>query len=410
MFRKVSLVACLSFLSAVAVLAQDDFVPGHYIDNEGNRIDGFFLLDEWEFTPQEFSFKSASSNSEIFNLDNSSVVQIGETRFEKHIVDIDRSSEQVAKMSSERNPNFKEETLFLEVAIAGDPSLYMYKGYDVLRFFFKGQKQKTPQQLVFKSYRFNKGLIPGPANQESYIKLNKQYQQQIFESYKADGVNHEMVKDVRYLLSELTGLFERINRLRSFSFTKYETVKKSNRWNASVRFGYYSLVASGSLVSPFSENLTFDFPSNSRIVYNIEAEYSFTKNDNISIFLEAGSFGFSSVAPLEGGTITDGNVEFVSSGAEVSLGLKKYFSISDESAFYVKVGYLRPFDSIIDFTYNRTIRNPDKPSGGIVFGAGILLNKIVLEAKYGFRSVIEYPVFNGEIDISVLSLYAGLRF
>lgn len=385
-----------------------DYAPGHYIDISGNRVEGLVLAEKWNDTPQTFSFKKSESGAvSILTSDKIKSISVKGQRYELQTVEIDRSAENIAEMSKDRNPTFQSETLILQVLVDGDPALYMYKGEGIERFFYRDRERTDLEQLVYKPFLTGKLDENGNAISGE----NRQYLQQIFADYSRDGLTQYMIKDLRYKSTDLANVFVRINQFRSSEFEKFKIGKKKTRFSATIKLGYFSLLANGALVSPFEENLTFDFPNKGGLSWGVEGEYLLLEPSMLSIFIEANSFDYTGSAELEGGTITFGAVDLNSKGTNVTLGIKKYFPLANTASLFAKIGYSVPFDKELGLNYNRAIREPDKaPSGGLMLSAGVDIQNFIVEINALSREKLNYIPFEGELSMFLVTAYVGYKF
>lgn len=134
--------------------SQIHFEKGYYVNNNGERVDGFIKNIGWKNNPYNFAFKSSES-AEDNNITIDSVKEfsiVGGVRYKRFDVYIDRSSNNVQSLSKVREPEFSEETLFLEVLLEGEASLYAYEEGNLKRYFYTTGTSPI-EQLIYKKYR-----------------------------------------------------------------------------------------------------------------------------------------------------------------------------------------------------------------------------------------------------------------
>lgn len=134
--------------------SQISFESGFFIDNSNQRINCWIKNVDWRNNPSQFNYKLKKSG-EVREGTIALVKEFGINNISKHIrhtINIDRSSENVNKLSKEKSPLYNEEKLFLKVLVEGEASLYLYRDGNLKRFFYDSENKNT-EQLVFKSYK-----------------------------------------------------------------------------------------------------------------------------------------------------------------------------------------------------------------------------------------------------------------
>ena len=116
----------LAALSPVLQFAQVRFEQGYIVGNDGIREDVYIKNMDWVNNPSSILYK-VEENGETLTagLDELSQLGIGDhSAFVRATVNIDRSSNDLRKLSAHREPNFVEETHFLKVLNDGKMKLY----------------------------------------------------------------------------------------------------------------------------------------------------------------------------------------------------------------------------------------------------------------------------------------------
>lgn len=142
-----------SFLSVPAA-AQVDFEPGYWTGNDGIRRECEILNVDWRFNPESFEYRMQPGGEQL----TATLAEVrefgvtGKSRYVREAVQIDRSSNQIDKLTPYRNPVFSPDTLFLKVIVEGRASLYRYESKQVLRFFYS-LPDSPVQQLIYRRYQ-----------------------------------------------------------------------------------------------------------------------------------------------------------------------------------------------------------------------------------------------------------------
>lgn len=206
---KIRLLVLSLILLSLTAASQTQFEEGYFIDNSGQRVECLIKNIDWFNNPSEFSYK-ISRDGNVKVADISSVKEFGigsEIKFIRNKVKIDRST----SLSEGRNPNLKEEQLFLKVLLEGKYSLYTYKHSAITRFFFGETGSESIDPLVYRKYRSG-------ANQ---IGENKYYQQQLFNKLKCTTIDLKKIEKVNYDRISLTNFFIKYYGCVNTHFTVY---------------------------------------------------------------------------------------------------------------------------------------------------------------------------------------------
>ncbi len=204
------------------------FEEGYYIDNNNRRVDCLIRFVDWKNNPVEFSYKLAADGdvkrAVISDVKEFSIREV--TKYVRATVDLDRSTEEVDKLTTDRSPVFTKEELFLKVLVEGETSLHSYIEGNLARFFIrKGDEQIDA--LVYKLYKTNDGRVA----------RNNFYQKQLLDNLGCASLTESDVKNLRYRSDDLVRIFTRYYRQCSSSESILYGEKKMKRdfFNLSVR-------------------------------------------------------------------------------------------------------------------------------------------------------------------------------
>ena len=135
---KHSFIFLLMVLMALPAMAQIKFEQGYFIDNSGEKTTCLIRNLDWRGNPEKFQYKLAEEE-EVISIGITQVQEFGigdQFKFQRFKVMIDRSSDLTSELSSQRAPEFTDETLFLKVLTEGAATLYQYEGSNIRRFYF----------------------------------------------------------------------------------------------------------------------------------------------------------------------------------------------------------------------------------------------------------------------------------
>ncbi|WP_397364543.1 hypothetical protein [Olleya sp. R77988] len=116
---KKQLLFLLTIILSFNCYSQITFEKGYFIDDSNQKTNCLIKNIDWQDNPTEFEYK-LSENSKSKKANIKSIKEFGIDNISKYvrsIVNIDRSSEMLDDLTNDRNPEFKEEELFLKVFI-----------------------------------------------------------------------------------------------------------------------------------------------------------------------------------------------------------------------------------------------------------------------------------------------------
>src|SRR5690554_430767 len=155
------LIAFLLFL--LFYFAQTSFEPGYFIDNGGNKQQVLIKDIDWNNNPVFFEYK-LTENSEILRNEIEKVKEFsveGKRKYIRHTAEIEvtKNNADVNSLSTDRNPVFEKRTVFLEVLLEADKSLYGYRDHNKMLFFYSTTESEAPIPLIYKKFLRNDGRI-----------------------------------------------------------------------------------------------------------------------------------------------------------------------------------------------------------------------------------------------------------
>lgn len=192
------------------------FEKGYIIHNTGEKKTCLIKNIDWESNPTEIEYKiSDAGEVKIATIDNIQGFGVDNySKFTKVTIDIDRSTENLNQMGTERNPTFRKETLFLKTLVEGEATLYEYADGNLKRYFFSIGNQPV-KQLIFKSYlasNFRKAK-------------NESYKQQLLNNLKCSDISKESILRLNYKKWDLINIFTKFNQCVNSDFTIFDKKK-----------------------------------------------------------------------------------------------------------------------------------------------------------------------------------------
>jgi hypothetical protein len=333
-----------SFLAcSPAIFSQVKYESGYFITNDDQRTECLILALEWSNNPTEFSFK----RDETGKPETKKIGQVkefsltGSSRFVRAVVDIDQSSDNLDELTSNRNPVWKKDSVFLRVLVGGKATLYSYTKGNMLRYFYNTE-QKEITQLIYKRFLTGNGIAVE----------NNSFQQQLFNDVKCPNAT---LKDVTKLMYKDNSLIKHfIEYLACYG----DTGQVDKGYHAHKR-KVVTLVLGVQLIAGVNKSSllvpTADENTNKRI--GVELEYFMGNRNKWSFFM-------------------DPNLNFVPNFFFISMpvGFRHYFHLGDQTRLFLNVSLFGPFYSPDAKIFGLGIYPP-------FVGGGVSYNRFRLEAR-----------------------------
>ena len=329
---KKQLLLLLTTFFITNIYSQISFEKGYFINNNNQKTDCLIKNLDWRNNPTNFDYK-LSENSESLNTDIKQVKEFGINNTSKYIretVKIDKSSATVDNLSKEKEPLFMEETLFLEVLIEGDATLYYYENDDLKRFFFK-KTTSNLEQLVYKSY----------LNTDNKIEINNHFKQQLWINLTCPAIEINTIQTLDYRKNSLVPFFINYNKCSNANFINYDENVKKDLINLAFRLHLNTT----SLAIQDSPNniIDVDFGNKVALSFGIEAEFIFPFHKNKwSIIIEPTYQNFKSEKrnKPDNGANLDLTATIDYRSIEIPVGLRHYFFLNTNSKIFVNASYI----------------------------------------------------------------------
>ncbi len=372
--RMKKLLFILTLIVCFNSYSQTSFEKGYYISETNQRIDGFIKNLDWKNNPTTFEFKSSEKgNPEVLTIE--SVKEFGidmVSKYNRHLVNMDRSSDLVSQLGTDKAPILKEEQLFLKVLVEGKANLFLYEDGNVVRYFYSKDSLDI-EQLIYKRY-----LTP-----ERKIALNKTYTQQLWNQLKCPTISFSNVENINYKQKELVNFFLKYNECNNSVSTNFQTEKKADLFNLSLRAGLNSSSFSVEY-NRFETNRGADFGQKLGFRAGVELEFILPfNNGKWGLILEPTYQYFKASTPMSSQTTSwEASIDYTS--IEVPLGLRHYFFLNENAKIFVNAAV------IFDFTENSTLSDviprgevwPINSSSNFAMGAGLKYHNLSLEFRY----------------------------
>lgn len=376
--------------------SQISFEKGYYIDNSNQKTNCLIKNIDWKNNPTQFEYK-LSENSESKKKTIESIKEFGINNISKYvrsIVNIDRSSEDIKKLSYDRNPIFKEEKLFLKVLIEGKANLYLLEDGNLRRFFFN-KENSAIEQLIFKSYKT-------PNNQ---IGKNNRFKNQLWNNLKCPNLKINKVENLSYQKNDIVDFFVEYNECNGEKNTNYEEKQKKDLFNLSIRPGFNN--SSLSVQNSIYSSRDTDFDNEFGFRFGIEAEFIMPFNKNKwSLIIEPTYQYYKSEKETR-----NRNVKADYKSIEIPVGIRHYFFLNENSKMFVNGSFIFDFsnNSIVDYSIGTDLEI--KTRNNFAFGIGYKYNdKYSLELRYQTSREVLSDYIAWSSDYNTFSVIFGYSF
>ncbi len=388
------------------------FEEGYYIDNSDRRVDCLIKFADWKNNPAGFDYR-LTPDGEIKRALVADVSEFGVRNVIKYIrgtVDLDRSSDEVGKLTTDRNPVFTKEELFLKVLVEGEASLYSYTEGNLMRFFFRKGNGRT-EALVYKLYKIDGNRVA----------KNNFYRKQLLDDLGCGPATESDVKNLRYKSNDLVRIFTRYNSQCGGSEPILYGEKKTRRdlFNLSAR---PRINRSSFSIHNNAGFLTFDAVDyNNKLDFGlgIDAEIvmPFFRN-KWAIAVEPTFYkGFKAAKEVEGIDFMKDReliMEVSLRSWELPVGVRYYMFLNERSKISVNAYYMLDFGSgsKVDFsgprsTFYKGIKLTPQPT--FILGLGYKFNnKFGLEARYYLERDLTGSYLYWHSDYNTVSLTLGI--
>lgn len=340
---------------------QVKFEPGYIVDLEGNKTAGLIKNVDWKNNPTAIEYKTDAEAVPVSaTLDEISIFEVtGHSKYIRTTVDIDRSGDQIRKLSAQRQPEFKKEVLFLKTLIEGEASLYSYEDANLTRFFFKTAELPI-QQLVYKTY----------AKDTHYVGINNMFRQQLWTSVRCVEMEEKEVENLEYHQQELIKYFIRYNTCRNAPYEDFSVnnKEKGSSFHLKIKAGadYSTLKLRNDF---YNTNEKFDKVISPRVGLELSYVLPFNRN-KWAIIAEPTyqSYTQNQRLPVNFSNWSETTAKVTYTSIELPIGVRHSFYMSDVSKVFVNAFLVfdLEFDSSVDLnmSYSMAMKTNFNLSGG----------------------------------------------
>ncbi len=402
--RMKHILTIVALLCITITNAQITFEKGYYINNSDEKVEGFIKNIDWKNNPTSFEFKASLSSDPItLSIKNVSEFSVlNSSKFERHKVKIDRSPNGLDQLGYKREPDFKDETLFIKVLVENEAVLYRYTDMNLTTFFYK--KDGSLYTLVHKRY-FD---VNNDLNENNF------YQQQIASNLSCSNNKMPNPENIKYTATSLTKYFKAYGNCTGTSSNTIIEKTYENSFNVKVIAG----VQTTSFSVDSNTRRTADFGSNVGFVPGIELEYLLPFNaQKWALFLDVRyqSYEAENANGIISSTLNPTVIGFDKasySGVDTSIGFRHYFLINSTSKIHLGLNYAIDFITDTEVIYEDAQDLITSTATGVLgISAGYTFDKFTAEIRYHTnRNSLGNEFLFNQSDYSNLTFSLAYRF
>lgn len=358
---------CL-FLFSIPSFSQIDFEKGYFVNDRNQRRECLIKNVDWKNNPSELLVRGHDSKTTL-SAKIDTVKEFGIYGFSKYVraeVNIDRSSNELSALTSNRTPIWSKETLFLKVLLSGKASLYYFEDSRVSRYFYS-VSDTSIKQLVYKMFRV-----------DNVVHFNNDFRQQIFLDMQCPTLGS--VERIRYTEGDLKSVFVRYNKCVGVDVSE-SSIKKT----------FFALKVTPGLNAPLvnvANSLTNsqDVSFGRAITYRLGAEAEFTFPFNKGKWALVFEPVYQDVNLTTELSTSTANLRLQS--IEFPVGIRYYSFLDDHRKIFVNGLYTSAialnFNSALTFSASPNFTEVLElvPSGSFALGGGFDFDRFSAELRY----------------------------
>jgi hypothetical protein len=365
---KTTLLLLVLFVVHLTIAQNEDFKTGYLIDNNGKKITCLIQDSDWKQYPDKVTYKlnEDSKHQEATLQTTQEIVIPGVAKLVRATVAIDVSMTNINQYNYKKQPVWEDKTLFLEVIVEGEATLYSHILDGDKRFFYHLVGQPV-EQLVHKKYLVS----------ETRIAENNAYKQRLLGTLKCESLSSDTFVNLSYKASSLGKVFMKYNTCKGNTVANYD-INRYKKDLVKVKFRTGLNFGKMSVTSSRTPAFNTDFSKEVSLLYGLELELRlpFNKDKNWSMVFAPTVRKYSSETTIN--TTSPNNpfqdVSVTYNTIQVSLGLRRYFALAGDVKIFVD-GFLSvDWSSDGEIVYSISGKKGGASKGATTFGFGVGVN------------------------------------
>ncbi|MEM1003351.1 MAG: outer membrane beta-barrel protein, partial [Bacteroidota bacterium] len=252
-------------------------------------------------------------------------------------------------VSSNINPVFKIEQLFLRVLVEGDANLYAYKDTNLQRYFYSKEASEI-KQLIYKMYKTVDNSVDSNKKRIAY---NKKYKQQVRQELNCSPIKSSSIKKLTYQEASLFKYFVAYNECSGAPTKTYGDRQERGQFllNIRPRINSSSLAVRAVGTNTFNTN----FARETGFGLGIEGEFILPfNNQKWSLLIEPTYRKFAQEKIRTSNQVSGGTLQstVTYNSVELPVGLRRYFFLGKRSTIFANISFYladSPGTSSVDF-------------------------------------------------------------
>ncbi|MDQ8010820.1 MAG: outer membrane beta-barrel protein [Flavobacterium nitrogenifigens] len=395
------------FLYCTLSNGQVSFEKGYFISNNGTRTECFIRNLDWKNNPTDFKYKSQINDNDYKTETIANVQEFGidnTVTFKRAKVKMDRSSDNLDKLSETGQPVWEENTLFLRLLVQGEATLYSYTEGNLIRYFY--ETKSTPlEQLIYLKYTLIKG-----DKSTGELRENDSYKQQLNNNVRSANTTDSEITNLKYKKADLTRYFLKYNN--TDNKTKNSVISKSSEGRFHLKITPELSFVSGSMNDGDSPSIDVNLESNTNLKIGLEAEYLLPFNKNKwSLFLNPAyqkyetTKQYSRPGLFAGSPSITRNIEVKYSSIQVPIGLRYYFLINNNSKVFINAAFSFDINGKASLSFDKNAELESKTGSNFAFGVGYnFKNKFSAEIRTNTKKQLLGDYNTISIDYKAIDL------
>lgn len=379
--NKLTFIICCLFTTFS--FSQITFEKSYILFDSGARVDCYIQDLQWLNTPKEFKYKMSLDSDQIMTAKIDNVKEFGikdHTKYVKHTVDYDISSNDRKNLSHSPEPEFVTRTLFLKQLVEGKANLFEYQDNRKRKFFYSIDNIEI-KELILKEY-----LSSG-----SVINVNERYKKQLYDNLKCGKIEFNDLKSLDYDKMDLVKFFTLYNNCNNGVVKVYNGVNGKGKFNFSFKLGYFrpSVEIKVDEVGFTDDRQSASLGKKAAIRIGAEVEYILPFNNNKwGVFIEPAYQFYNDKKTYDTGSAANftQTVTVDYKFVDFPLGLRHYMYLNNNSKVFLSAAMMFTFDlsEKIDYEDDSEARDLRINSGyNFALGFGYeYANKYNLELRY----------------------------
>lgn len=409
------------FLTNNSLLAQSNFLNGEIVTNTGAVVSGQIDYKKWIKSPISVTFQAPDKAIQVLTPQDlrafTVILEDGSKQiYSSFTVDIDFASLDLKKLDSKAEPDLVNKAVFLRNLVNGEINLYSLVDESDKRHYFISKGETLPKELTYRKYYYVKDRPDLPITDlrtstgVNQVKINAAYKNELY-NLMADNqqIKKEVFEKLPYKEKELVELVDTYNGESSYVRPFEKMIFRAE-------------IKAGIAVVNFTPKNIFsgyDFPPHTGPSFGIGLNASIPRTQwSIQNDLRYAKYQTERRLEFSG----DDYYEVVSLNfayLKLQTTARYQIDLNNKVKPYLQGGILNGYlikDEISTKRYFygeesnlETAGDPDKLEQGLIFGGGIILNKITAGIDYEISNGFAHGS-NAKTIFKNLYLSVGYRF